>query len=122
MMNVPAEDGRLLRLLAETMGAKQIVEVGTSNGVSGLWQCLALRTTGGKLTTFEINAQRAALARQNFKKAGVDDLVTVIEGDAHEKVAEIQGPIDMCFIDADKEGYSDYLAKRDESYDGAPAS
>jgi predicted O-methyltransferase YrrM len=111
MMNVPVEDGRLLRLLAETIAAKQIVEIGTSNGYSGIWQCLALKTTGGKLTTFEIDAQRAALARENFKKAGVDDIVTLIEGDAHENVAQVKGPVDMCFIDADKEGYSDYLAK-----------
>ncbi len=111
MMNVPEADGRLLRLLAESIGAKQIVEIGTSNGVSGLWQCLALKATGGKLTTFEIDPERAALARQNFKKAGVDDLVTLIEGDAHEKVSQVQGPVDLCFIDADKEGYSDYLAK-----------
>jgi predicted O-methyltransferase YrrM len=111
MMNVPAEDGRFLRLLAETIGAQQIVEIGTSNGYSGLWQCLALKATGGKLTTFEIDAERAALARQNFKKAGVDDLVTLVEGDAHEKVAQVQGPVDLCFIDADKEGYSDYLTK-----------
>jgi caffeoyl-CoA O-methyltransferase len=111
MMNVPEVDGRLLRLLAETIGAKQIVEIGTSNGYSGIWQCLALKTTGGKLTTFEIDAQRAALARQNFKKAGVDNIVTLIEGDAHEKVAQVQGPVDICFIDADKEGYSDYLTK-----------
>lgn len=111
MMNVPPEDGRFLRLLAETIDAKQIVEIGTSNGYSGIWQCLALKTTGGKLTTFEIDAQRAALARENFKKAGVDDLVTLIEGDAHANVAQVKGPVDMCFIDADKEGYTDYLAK-----------
>src|SRR4030042_452672 len=48
MMNVPIEDGRLLRLLAETTGARHIVEIGTSNGYSGLWQCLALGATGGK--------------------------------------------------------------------------
>ncbi len=111
MMNVPEVDGRLLRLLAETIGAKQIVEIGTSNGVSGLWQCLALKTTGGKLTTFEIDPERAALARQNFQKAGVDDIVILVEGDAHEKVSQVQGPVDLCFIDADKEGYSDYLTK-----------
>jgi len=111
MMNVPVEDGRFLRLLAETTGAKQIVEIGTSNGYSGIWQCLALKATGGRLTTFEIDAQRAALARENFKKAGVDDIVTLIEGDAHEKVAEVQGPVDICFIDADKGGYVDYLNK-----------
>jgi caffeoyl-CoA O-methyltransferase len=111
MMNVPEVDGRFLRLLAETIGAKQVVEIGTSNGVSGIWQCLALKTTGGRLTTFEIDPQRAALARENFRKAGVDDVVTLVEGDAHEKVVEVQGPVDICFIDADKEGYTDYLNK-----------
>jgi len=110
-MNVPIEDGRLLRLLAESIGAKQVVEIGTSNGYSGIWQCLALKATGGKLTTFEIDAQRAAMARENFKKAGVDDIVTLVEGDAHEKVAQVVGPVDMVFIDADKEGYTDYLTK-----------
>jgi len=110
-MNVPIEDGRLLRLLAESTGAKHIVEIGTSNGYSGLWQCLALKATGGRLTTFEIDAGRAAMARENFKKAGVHDIVTLVEGDAHEKVVEVAGPIDIAFIDADKEGYADYLAK-----------
>jgi len=110
-MNVPAEDGRLLRILAESIGAKHIVEIGTSNGYSGIWQCLALKATGGKLTTFEIDAQRAAMARENFKKAGVEDLVTLVEGDAHEKIAQVEGPIDILFLDADKEGYLDYLNK-----------
>lgn len=110
-MNVPIEDGRLLRLLAESIGARHIVEIGTSNGYSGLWQCLALKATGGRLTTFEIDAGRAAMARENFKKAGVEDIVTLVEGDAHEKVVEVAGPIDIAFIDADKEGYADYLAK-----------
>jgi caffeoyl-CoA O-methyltransferase len=111
MMNVPAEGGRFLRLLAEAIGAKTIVEVGTSNGYSGIWQCLALKATGGKLTTFEIDAQRAALARENFKKAGVADIVTLVEGDAHEKITQVEGPVDMAFVDADKEGYVDYLNK-----------
>jgi caffeoyl-CoA O-methyltransferase len=111
MMNVPPEGGRVLRLLAEAIGAKSVVEIGTSNGYSGIWQCLALQATGGKLTTFEIDAQRAALARENFQRAGVEKLVTLIEGDAHEKVTQIQGPVDMVFIDADKEGYTDYLQK-----------
>ena len=111
MMNVAAEDGRLLRLLAETVGAKHIVEVGTSNGYSGIWFCLALQKTGGKLTTHEIDARRASLARENFKQAGVDGLVTLVEGDAHEEVAKLKEPIDILFLDADKEGYIDYLNK-----------
>jgi len=111
MMNVPMEDGRLLRVLAESIGAKHVVEIGTSNGYSALWFCLALRTTGGKLTTHEIDAPRAALARENFKRAGVEGLVTLVEGDAHETVTRIKEPIDILFLDADKEGYLDYLNK-----------
>ncbi len=111
MMNVPTVDGRILRLLTETANAKHIVEIGTSNGYSGIWFCLALRTTGGKLTTHEINEGRASLARENFKRAGVDNLVTLVMGDAHQTVTKIKEPIDILFIDADKEGYTDYLNK-----------
>ncbi|OHB67056.1 MAG: hypothetical protein A2V70_15285, partial [Planctomycetes bacterium RBG_13_63_9] len=111
MMNVPKEDGRLLRLLAETVGAKNVVEIGTSNGYSGIWFCMALRNTGGKLTTFEIDERRASLARENFQRAGVEGMVTLVEGDAHEQVADLKGPIDVVFVDADKEGYVDYLEK-----------
>jgi len=83
-MNVPAEDGRLLRLLAESITAKHVVEIGTSTGISGLWFCLALQKTDGKLTTFEIDPARAATAREHFKKAGVDRMVSIVEGDAHD--------------------------------------
>ena len=111
MMNVPPEDGRLLRLLTETIGAKHVVEIGTSNGYSGIWFCLALRKTGGKLTTHDIDEGRASLARENFKRAGVDNLVRLVLGDAHETVKNLKGPIDILFLDADKEGYIDYLNK-----------
>lgn len=109
--NVPFGDGRILRLLAESVGAKHVVEIGTSTGVSGTWLCLALRRTQGKLTTFEIDAGRAAEARRNFQRAGVADLVTLVVGDAHEKVKEVTGPVDLVFLDADKTGYVDYLEK-----------
>jgi caffeoyl-CoA O-methyltransferase len=111
MMNVPQEDGRILRLLTEAVGAKHVVEIGTSNGYSGICFCLALRTTGGKLTTHDIDEGRASLARENFKRASVDNMVTLVMGDAHETVTKIKEPIDVLFIDADKEGYLDYLTK-----------
>ena len=111
MMNVQPEDGRLLRLLAEAIGAKHIVEIGTSNGYSGIWFCLALRTTGGKLTTHEIDVGRASLARKNFKRAGVSHIVTLVEGDAHKTVTRLKEPIDILHLDADKAGYIDYLDK-----------
>ena len=111
MMNVPAEDGRLLRLLTETTGAKNVIEIGTSSGYSGIWFSLALRGTGGKLTTYEIDAGRAALARKNFKRAGVGQYITLVEGDAHEEITKLTESIDLIFLDADKEGYLDYLDK-----------
>ncbi len=109
--NVSPGDGRLLRLLAESMNAKRVVEIGTSTGYSGIWFGLALHKTGGKLTTYEIDAQRAATARANFKRAGMAEIVTLVEGDAHENVTMLKDPIDILFLDADKEGYIDYLDK-----------
>jgi predicted O-methyltransferase YrrM len=98
-------------VLTEAVGAKHVVEIGTSNGYSGIWLCLALRSTGGKLTTYEIDHGRATLARESFKRAGVDQIVTLVEGDAHQEVANLKQPIDVLFLDADKEGYVDYLNK-----------
>lgn len=107
--NVPPEDGRLLRMLAESMNAKHVVEIGTSTGYSGIWFGLALQRTGGKLTTYEIDAGRANTARANFKRAGMSDIVVLVEGDAHQEVSKLKDPIDILFLDADKQGYIDYL-------------
>lgn len=107
--NVSIRDGRLLRLLTEAVNARTVVEIGTSTGESAVWFALALKRTGGKLYTHEIDRERARIARENFKKAGVEDLITLIEGDAHETVKQHDKPIDIVFLDADKSGYPDYL-------------
>jgi predicted O-methyltransferase YrrM len=109
--NVPPQDGRFLRIMTEAMNAKNVIEIGTSTGYSGIWFGMALQKTGGKLTTYEIDAQRAATARANFKRAGMADIITLVEGDAHEEVKKLKDPIDILFLDADKEGYIDYLNK-----------
>lgn len=109
--NVPQHDGRLLRIMAQSIGAKHAVELGTSTGISGIWLGLALKETGGKLTTYEIDAERAAQARQNFDRAGLSEVITIVEGDAHEKIKDLSGAVDLVFLDADKEGYIDYLEK-----------
>ena len=110
-LSVPEEDGRLLRILAESIGAQHVVELGTSTGYSGLWLLLALARTGGKLTTYEIDRSRHELARASFEKAGVAKHAVAVLGDAHEELKKLKEPVDMAFIDADKEGYLDYLRK-----------
>jgi caffeoyl-CoA O-methyltransferase len=107
--NVSTADGRLLRQLTESLGAKRVVELGTSTGESGLWFSMALRKTGGKLYTHDIDPGRIAVARENFKRAGVEDIVVITEGDAHETAPRNKDPIDILFIDAEKEGYDAYL-------------
>ena len=109
--NVPREDDRILRLPAEAGGRRNVVELGTSNGYAGLWFSLALSKTGGHLTTFDIDKGRFEMVRNNFKKAGVDGIVTRVLGDAHKEAARLKDPIDLLFIDADKQGYLDYLTK-----------
>lgn len=109
--NVSPTDGRLLRLLTEATNAKRVVEIGTSTGYSSIWFALALRETGGRLYTHEIDPDRIRKAKKNFKKAGVSERITVIEGNAHKTVKQHEGPIDILFLDADKEGYVDYLNK-----------
>jgi predicted O-methyltransferase YrrM len=107
--NVSTADGRLLRQLTEAVGAKRVVELGTSTGESGLWFSMALRKTGGHLYTHDIDPGRISVARENFKRAGVEDLITIVEGDAHQTAPRNTDPIDVLFIDAEKEGYDAYL-------------
>lgn len=110
-LNVTREDGRLLRVLAQSIQARSIVEIGTSTGYSAIWLALALRSTGGRLTTYEIDRERAAAAAENLRRAGLGDLAQVVVGDAHVEVTRVAGPLDLVFIDADKDGYLDYLQK-----------
>lgn len=107
--NVSETDGKLLRQLTEAVHAKRVVELGTSTGESGLYFCMALRKTGGKLYTYDLDPDRIAVARENFKKAGVEDLVVITQGDAHETAPKNTEPIDVLFIDAEKPGYAQYL-------------
>ncbi len=110
-LSVPREDGQLLRVLVESLGAQHVVEIGTSTGYSGLWILLGLMKTGGRLTTHEIDPQRHSRARANFERAGLARQATLVLGDAHAEVSRLAGPIDFVFLDADKEGYLDYLTR-----------
>ncbi len=108
-LNVTTREGRVLRQLTEAMGAKRVVEIGTSSGYSTIWLALAARANGGKVFTHEIDPERIKIASANFKKAGLDDVITIIEGDAHETIKQHKEPIDVLLLDAEKKGYVDYL-------------
>jgi len=110
MLNVPPYDGRLLATLVRMNHAKNVLEVGTSNGVSSIWMALALKDGGlGRITTLEIDPVKVKLAGENFAKAGVSDLILIVEGDALKTLPKLEGKYDFVFIDAAKEQYKSYL-------------
>jgi len=109
MLNITPETGRLLWILARAMNAKRIVEVGTSNAFSTIWLADAARAAGGRVTTLEMNPEKIALARANLRKAGLEDVVEIIEGTAAPSLAALPGPFDLVFLDADKASYLQYL-------------
>jgi predicted O-methyltransferase YrrM len=105
---VDAEVGALLRVLATTVGASSILEIGTAIGYSGIWLAGAL-PPGGMLVTMEMNEERAREARENFARAGLADRVSVVVGDAALKIAKVAGPFDLIFQDGAKHLYTPLL-------------
>jgi len=104
-------EGRLLQFLAELIGARKIVEIGTLAGYSSIWLARAL-PADGQLYTLEMEPRHAAVAQENFARAGVADKVEIRQGVALESLAGLrtEAPFDMVFIDADKTSYPQYLA------------
>jgi predicted O-methyltransferase YrrM len=109
MLNVTRDTGRLLWILARCMGATRILEVGTSNAFSTIWLADAARSTGGRVTTLEVDPAKIALARANLAGAGLDAMVDIIEGRAADILSALSGPFDIVFLDADRPSYTRYL-------------
>ena len=109
-ISIKPEEGRFLQLLTAAAGARKAIEIGALGGYSGTWIARGL-APGGRLITLEKSEKHAAVARENFQRAGVADRVEVRVGDAHQSLRKLsgEGPFDLCFIDADKTGYDEYL-------------
>jgi caffeoyl-CoA O-methyltransferase len=111
-INVSPNQGRLLRLLVEIAGARRILEIGTLGGYSAIHLARGL-PEDGELISLELDEHHADIARNNVERAGLSDIVEVRVGDAHRLLTDLieigEGPFDLVFIDADKEGYPDYL-------------
>jgi predicted O-methyltransferase YrrM len=108
---VSPETARLLYMLARNMGARSIVEFGTSFGISTIHMAAALRDNGGgRLIGSEFEGSKVAKAQQNLEAAGLSDLVEIRQGDALETLArDLPGPIDLVLLDGAKGLYSDVL-------------
>lgn len=111
-INVAPNQGKLLMLLAQAQGARNILEIGTLGGYSTIWLARAL-PADGRLITLEFDPKHAEVARANIERAGLADVVEVRLGRALDTLkqlaAENRGPFDLIFIDADKPGYPDYF-------------
>ena len=109
--NIPRKTGVLLNMFIKMMGAKNALEIGTSNGYSGLWLAKALKETGGRLTTIEYYDKRQSVAIENFKKCGVIDVVRPLQGSACEVIEAFDEceKFDFVFIDANKREYVKYF-------------
>ena len=106
---VSEEDGRFLRVLAATRGTRRALEIGGASGYSAIWIGLAMRETGGRLTTIEYDAKRAKENAANIKRAGLTDVVTVIAGDAFAEIPKLPGTFDFVFLDAWKPDYKKFF-------------
>lgn len=102
--NISRVTGEFLNTLLLASKSKSVIEVGTSNGYSGIWIAKALKETGGKLTTIEYYEKRILPARENFNKCGVLDIVTTLQGSATEVLEGLAEDfkVDFAFIDANK--------------------
>jgi predicted O-methyltransferase YrrM len=107
-INVAANQGKLLMLLAQMVGARRILEIGTLGGYSTIWLGRALPPDGA-LITLEYEPRHAEVARKNLERAGLSDRVEVKVGAGVDLLPKLKGPFDFTFIDADKPSNPTYF-------------
>lgn len=100
--------GALLALLARAAGARRVLEVGTLGGYSTIWLARAVGP-GGRVTSLEIDPHHAAVARECVDAACVGDRVEIVVGRALDTLPRVDGPLDLVFVDADKENNAAYV-------------
>ena len=110
---VSATEGKLLQMLVGISGARRVLEIGTLGGYSAIHLARALPEEEGALISLELDERHAEVARRNVERAGLSAKVEVRVGDARQSLERLleneEGPFDLIFIDADKEGYPEYL-------------
>jgi predicted O-methyltransferase YrrM len=111
-IDVAPNQGKLLHMLAQLVGARRILEIGTLGGYSTIWLARAL-PADGRLITLEFSPKHAEIAHANIARAGLSDLVEIRIGAALDTLPRLQKensePFDLIFIDADKSNNSEYV-------------
>lgn len=106
--NISADTGKFFHILVLISKAKNVLEVGTSNGYSTIWLGEAAKQNKGKITTIEISEHKVKMAAENFKRAKLSN-IKIIRGDALEEIQKLKGNFDFLFLDAVKEDYINYF-------------
>ncbi len=106
-MMVGRQEGRFLELLVFAAQATSVLEIGTFTGYSAIAMAAGL-PKGGSIISLEVDPHHATVARGNIAAAGLESLISVIEGPAVASIEQLQGPFDLVFIDADKVSYDAY--------------
>jgi caffeoyl-CoA O-methyltransferase len=106
LRQITPDTGRFLALMAAGAPEGAIIEIGTSAGYSTMWLSLACKELGRQVTTYEVLPDKAKLARETFRQAGIEDYVNLVEGDARQHLAS-HDQIACCFLDAEKEVYEE---------------
>ncbi|HSL22980.1 MAG TPA: O-methyltransferase [Vicinamibacterales bacterium] len=106
---VSEEDGRFLRMLVASSGAKRVLEIGGASGYSAIWMAQAVRANGGELITIEYDPARARELQDNVRRAGFAAVVRVVPGDAFAQIPKLQGTFDFVFLDAWKKDYQRFF-------------
>ena len=106
---VSEEDGRFLRLLVASTGAKRALEIGGASGYSAIWIGMGLQATGGTLVSIEYDPVRAKELAHNIQRAGLSSVVQVVQGDAFQQIPKVSGTFDFVFLDAWKKDYKRFL-------------
>ncbi len=107
-MMVGRQEGRFLEMLVFVAQATRVLEIGTFTGYSSIAMAAGLHE-GGSIISLEVDPHHAMIARGNIAAAGLESRISVIEGPALASLAELSGPYDLVFIDADKVGYDAYF-------------
>ena len=109
MLNITPDTGQLLWILARSIDARAVLEVGTSNGYSTIWLADAIADRGGRVTTLERSADKIEMATAQLAEAGLRESVDIVAGNAGDSLRALDGPFDLVFLDADRVSYLDYL-------------